>query len=118
MTNGGVSPFKMVRFNNQATNTATTIPMKYIRKKTKLRELKIHGTTVKLGMNALVNNTYTGIRALQLINGATNIVIKRSRRFSITRAAMIPGTAHANDESNGINDLPFRPMADIDLSIR
>ena len=52
---------------------------------------------------------YTGSRAEQLISGATRIVASRSRRFSITRVAMMPGTAHATDDSSGMNDLPLSP---------
>ena len=36
----------------------------------------------------------------------------------MTRAAMIPGTAHAIEESIGMNDFPLRPQRDMSLSIR
>ena len=52
------------------------------------------------------------------MSGATMIVASRSRRFSITRAAMIPGTAQATDDKSGMNDLPFSPQRDISLSMR
>ena len=61
---------------------------------------------------------HTGNRAEQLISGATSIVVNRSRRFSITRVAMMPGTAQANDESMGMNDFPLSPAFTISLSIR
>ena len=46
------------------------------------------------------------------------MVARRSRRFSITRVAMMPGTAQAIDDSMGMNDLPLSPQRDINLSIR
>ncbi len=46
------------------------------------------------------------------------MVARRSRRFSMTRVAMIPGTAQATLDSIGMNDLPLRPQRDISLSIR
>ena len=46
--------------------------------------------------------------AEQLINGAIIIVVSRSRRFSITRVAITPGIAQANDDSSGMNDLPLK----------
>ena len=52
------------------------------------------------------------------MSGAMRIVARRSRRFSITRVAMIPGTAHANDESRGMNDLPLKPTPAISRSMR
>ena len=69
-------------------------------------------------MNAPIRIAYTGSRALQLISGATRIVVSRSRRFSITRVAITPGIAQANDDSSGMNDLPLRPTRTISLSIR
>ena len=73
---------------------------------------------VCLGMNAAIRIVYTGKRALQLMSGATRMVVSRSRRFSITRAAMMPGMAQANDDSSGMNDLPLSPTRAISLSIR
>ena len=67
------------------------------------------------GTNAPINSTYTGNRAEQLINGATRIVVSRSRRFSITRVAITPGIAQANDDSSGMNDLPLKPDANHQL---
>ena len=52
------------------------------------------------------------------MSGATRIVASRSRRFSMTRVAMIPGTAQATEDSIGMNDLPLRPQRAISLSIR
>ena len=36
----------------------------------------------------------------------------------MTRADMIPGTAHANEESNGMKDFPLRPTFAMSPSIR
>src|SRR5260221_14520730 len=60
-------------------------------------------------MNAAAIRKYTGCRAEQLISGATRMVVIRSRRFSMTRVAITPGTAHANDDIRGTNDLPDNP---------
>ena len=67
-------------------------------------------------MNAAINNAYTGKRAEQVINGATKIVVKRSRGSLIVRDAIIPGIAHAKLESNGINARPDKPDLYISLS--
>ena len=65
-----------------------------------------------------MNSAYTGSRAEQLISGATRIVARRSRRFSMTRVERIAGTAHATLDSSGMNDLPLRPQRLMTLSIR
>ena len=52
---------------------------------------------------------YTGIRAEQVMSGATRMVMSRSRRFSMVRVDMMPGTAHANELSSGMNARPLRP---------
>ncbi len=56
------------------------------------------------GTNAAIKSAYTGKRAEQVMNGAARIVAMRSRRFGITRVAMIDGTAHAKLDSSGIMD--------------
>ena len=61
------------------------------------------------GMNAAINSRYTGNRAEQLISGEIRIVTMRSRVLSMTRVAMMPGTAHAKLDISGRNDLPLRP---------
>ncbi len=38
------------------------------------------------------------------MNGAAKIVAMRSRRFGMTRVAMIDGTAHAKLDNSGITD--------------
>jgi len=60
----------------------------------------------------------SGSLAEQLISGAIRIVASRSRRFSMVRVAMMPGTAQANDDSSGMNDLPLRPTPAMRRSIK
>ena len=55
--------------------------------------------------------TYTGSRAEQLISGAMRMVASRSRRFSMTRVAMMPGTAQANDDKQRNKRLAAQPHA-------
>ena len=69
-------------------------------------------------MKAIVNSTYTGRRAEQLMRGAISIVTMRSRRFSITRVAITPGIAQANEDISGMNDFPLSPSLAIRRSIR
>ena len=52
------------------------------------------------------------------MNGAARIVAIRSRRFGITRVAMIDGTAHAKLDRSGITDWPESPTARIARSTR
>ena len=60
-----------------------------------------------------MSRVYTGIRALQLISGATKIVIKRSFQLEIVRLAMTPGIAQAALDNKGTTLLPFRPKGRI-----
>jgi hypothetical protein len=46
------------------------------------------------------------------------MVVMRSRRFSMTRVAITPGMAHANDDMSGMNDFPDNPSRVISLSIK
>lgn len=69
------------------------------------------------GMTNAINNVYTGIRALQLINGATNIVMSRSFQLPIVLADITPGMAHAKLDINGTTLLPLRPIGLISRSI-
>ena len=62
-----------------------------------------------LGTTRLIKRVYTGMRAEQLINGATKIVISLSFQSEMVLADMIPGMAHATLESSGTTLLPFRP---------
>ncbi len=115
MTNAGVSPRSSVRFSASATSGATTSPIEYIRN---IARPGVHQGKRGGLRKAPISRMYTGSRAEQLISGAVRIVARRSRRFSMTRAAMMPGTAQATDDSIGMNDLPLRPQRDISLSIR
>ncbi len=51
------------------------------------------------------------------MSGATRMVIKRSRSFGSVRAAMMPGMAHAYDDSSGTTDAPERPRRRITRSM-
>ena len=44
--------------------------------------------------------------AEKVINGATRMVVSRSRRLSITRAPMMPGMAQAKLDSSGMKARP------------
>jgi hypothetical protein len=46
------------------------------------------------------------------------MVASRSRRSSITRVAMMPGTAQAKPDSMGMKDFPESPHLLITLSMR
>ena len=117
MRNGTGSPLSMVRFRSQAIGGATTSPSAYITNRVSpCRPTTPH--TVCAGMNAEMNRTYTGSRALQLISGAIRIVAIRSRRLSMVRAAMMPGTAQANDDRSGMKLRPDSPKPAITRSIR
>ena len=52
------------------------------------------------------------------MNGAAKIVAMRSRRFGITRVAMIDGTAQAKLDSSGITDCPDKPTLRMARSTR
>src|SRR5437870_12682660 len=114
MTKGGVSPRSSVRFRSSATNGATTRPMAYMANMVTPGTHQANPAVMKAPMSKM----YTGSRAEQLMSGATRMVARRSRRFSITRVAMMPGTAHATDDSIGMNDLPLNPQRAISLSMR
>ena len=69
-------------------------------------------------MNAPTSSRYTGTRAEQDMSGATRIVARRLLGSGITRAAMMPGMAQANDDSSGMNARPLRPHQPSSRSIR
>ena len=52
------------------------------------------------------------------MNGAARIVAMRSRRFGITRVAMMDGTAQAKLDKSGITDWPESPTERIARSTR
>ena len=61
---------------------------------------------------------YTGSLALQLINGVTIMVSKRSFLFSIFLALIIAGTAQAKPLIMGMTLFPFNPTLRISLSLK
>ncbi len=58
------------------------------------------------------------MRAEQVISGATMMVASRSRRLSMTRAAMMPGMAQAKLDSSGMKARPCSPAPPMMRSIR
>src|SRR5216683_2840901 len=109
MTKGGVSPRKSVRLSKSAMAGAVIRPIAYIENIVKPGTHQRKPSVRK----AAISKMYTGKRAEQLMSGATRMVANRSRRFSMTRVAMMPGTAQATDESIGMKDLPLSPQRDI-----
>src|SRR5882672_812178 len=107
MTYNGLPPLSTVRLSSQATTTAATMPRKYIENSVIPGSVRM--PIQRLGTNAPMSSAYTGRRALQDMNGATMIVVSRSRRLSIVRVAMMPGMAQANDDSSGMNARPDSP---------
>ena len=47
------------------------------------------------------------------MHGAITMVVRRSRRLSMVRVAMMPGMAQANDDSSGMNARPDSPTLPI-----
>lgn len=69
-------------------------------------------------MKAPISSAYTGNRAEHVIKGATMMVASRSRGSWMLRVDMMPGTAQAKLDSNGMNERPDKPAADIMRSSR
>ncbi len=69
------------------------------------------------GKKALTKRMYTGRRALQDMKGTMNMVIIRLLRLSMVRVAMMAGTLQPKPMMRGMNDLPWRPMRCITLSM-
>jgi len=61
-------------------------------------------------MNAEISRTYTGSRALQLINGIERIVANLSHLFSMILVLIIAGTLHPKPKTIGIKLLPESPV--------
>ena len=78
----------------------------------------MNGPTARPGMKAAITSAYTGSRAEQVMSGAIMIVARRSRRFGMVRAAMMPGIAQAKLDSSGMNARPERPTLPIRRSSR
>src|SRR5690606_15049716 len=102
-------------FRMKDTISALTIPAIYKANSTRPCRLNTPHT-IYSGIKAAISKAYTGKRAEQVISGATKIVVKRSRGSLILRVAIIPGTAHAKLDSNGINARPLKPALNISLS--
>ena len=77
----------------------------------------VHTPAASLGSITPIIITYTGNRAEQLANGATRMVMSRSRGFAMVRVAMIPGIAQAYELSSGMNARPFSPTRPIRRSM-
>ncbi len=69
-------------------------------------------------MKAAISRAKMGSRAEQVTSGATRIVVSRSRRFSITRQAMIPGIVQPKHDTSGMNERPLSPSRTISRSMR
>ncbi|MNR15316.1 hypothetical protein D3C85_1318440 [compost metagenome] len=106
----------MMSFITQATNTAATIPTRYITISARPCRLKIPSTCF-CGIIKDMIRIYTGSLAEQLTKGVTKMVIIRSFQFSIFLAAIIEGTAQAKPPIIGTTDLPLSPTLLIILSI-
>ena len=63
------------------------------------------------------SKTYTGSRALQLINGTTIIVARRSRLLLMLRVAMMLGMAQAKPPTSGMMLRPLSPNLRMILSV-
>ena len=57
------------------------------------------------------------MRALQLMNGATKIVMSRSFQLEIVRVAMIPGMAQATLDISGTTLFPLSPKGRMSRSM-
>src|SRR5678809_1479899 len=101
MIRNGASPFSSVFLNSHAMTSATTMPKRYIDNMVNPVSFR-KPRTVTLGMQAAINNVYTGSLAEQLISGDTRIVTSRSLGVSMVLVAMIPGIAQANELSMGM----------------
>ena len=67
--------------------------------------------------NAPAISPYTGSFAEQLMNGSSNIVMRRSRSLSIVRAPIAAGTVQPKPISSGMKLFPLSPKRRIGLSI-
>ena len=95
---GRLGPRRMVRRASSALRTPARMPSAYAPTNASA------ASPGSFGKSSDVASTYTGRRAEHVMNGATRIVARRSRRSGTARAAMIPGSAHAWLESSGTNE--------------
>jgi hypothetical protein len=86
---------RIVDFNKRAVMTAARKPNTYKPSIVAAGRFIRPCSTGRFGMKAAVSNIYMGKRAEQVISGAIRMVAMRSRLLSMTRVAMIAGTAHA-----------------------
>ena len=115
MTYSGRPPLRTLRLRAHATAMAAMMPRKYSAKS--VMPGSVTKPTQRFGTNAPMSSAYTGSRALHDMNGAIMMVVKRSRRLSMLRVAMMPGMAQAKDESSGMNERPDSPTLAITRSM-
>ena len=99
--NADPSSGNAVRLTIAAMASAASTPMKYTE--------NITAPWYASGKSAAMISVYTGRRAPQLISGAMNWVMSRSRRDSIVRVAMMAGTVQPKPTSRGMKLLPCSP---------
>ena len=100
MMNGVASPLSSVLRSTRPVSIATAMPIRYSPNTT---------FCAPLAKKAAPNSTYTGRRAPHDMNGAIAIVIRRSRRCSSVRVAMMAGTLQPKPTMSGTKDLPGNP---------
>ena len=102
---------------NAAAIIAATAPSRYSTNITTPRAL--NGPTFSSAPSSmLTSRMYTGSRAEQVISGAPIIVASRSLADGSDRVAMIPGIAHATEDSSATKARPSSPARAITRSIR
>src|SRR5690606_35011799 len=106
----------MTLLSSQADPRAPIMPNKYITKSA--MPCKLNPKKYCSGITNPISTTYIGKRAEQVINGVTRIVSRRSLGFSIFRADITAGMAHAAPDIKGMTDLPFKPKGRSQRSIR
>ena len=105
--NGALVPTGTNRFTKDDAPNATTNPKAYKANNTKARAS--NGPNATLGITSAIKTVYTGSRAEQVMKGVTKMVNNRSRGFSMLRAAMMAGMAHALALTMGTTLLPLNP---------
>ena len=113
--NGADGPPSRNRLSTAEYTSPETAPSAYRPNKTR-PWLRNGPNTERSGTKAAISNVNTGSRAEQVISGADIIVARRCRSFGIVRADMMPGTAHANDDSIATKLRPSSPNLPITRS--
>jgi len=103
------SLFRIELFRIRAVANAAAKPSAYRASNAAARVPSRAPASGRSGMKAAMISVYTGSLAEQVISGATRMVAKRSRLFSIVRVAMMAGTAQAYADSRGMKLLPCKP---------